>query len=265
LLQSSILDVPLTLNFNDYLVLELDLNNGKKALLAGLYRSSTPDTAQKYDNDLINLISELGYMKYSHSLILGDFNLNKLRWDPDPILPESVDEYSIEFRFVECTRDAFLTQLVDEPTCFRGESKNTLHLVFSNDGSDVTELTIGPGLGKTDHTNISLEWNVSTSMVESTKKVYKYDKTDLDGLYNCLNLNWTNMLEGLSAESANDRVQSVIEKSIERHVPSHIIRKRNLDRSIGLNAEAVEAVKRKRQAWNKYKKGTLINHTTSMS
>ena len=68
---------------------------------------------------------------FSHIAVCGDFNYPNIRWSTGT---SSVGEDMPDSLFIECTRDAFLSQHVEQPTRARGlDTPNLLDLVLTNE------------------------------------------------------------------------------------------------------------------------------------
>jgi hypothetical protein len=109
-LNCSTLDISLAHNFSDYNLFELFLDNtdnSKKAFLSSTYRNGTPETAAKYDSSFIKIMHHIENLLHAYSIVIGDFNFSILKWDPDPIVPDNLDDGSIGNQFLEAVRDAF--------------------------------------------------------------------------------------------------------------------------------------------------------------
>ena len=92
---------------------------------------------------------------YNMKVIVGDFNLNKIQWSPDPVLPDPVSENSAEFKFIECMRDTYLHQHITEPTRYREGNRPTCDdLLYTTYENNLSNLMYEALLGKSDHTTI---------------------------------------------------------------------------------------------------------------
>ena len=88
--------------------------------------------------------------KYSHLIIMGDFNLPKIEWETLTCRTSNNDDFHV--KFIECIRDCYLFQHVTEATRVRGNNDpSVLDLIFSNEEDMVSNLTFEAPLGKSDH------------------------------------------------------------------------------------------------------------------
>ena len=61
----------------------------EKILIGCIYRSGTPNTAISNDENMYTMLNTASKLTGYHSkVIAGDFNLNKITWNPDPITPD---------------------------------------------------------------------------------------------------------------------------------------------------------------------------------
>ena len=74
---------------------------GDELLVGCIYRSSSgTDENNEY---LLKLLNEVNKAKYSHVLIMGDFNFEKINWNLT--WSTSSPETHIDFKFIEKVRD----------------------------------------------------------------------------------------------------------------------------------------------------------------
>ncbi|MEW8545748.1 MAG: hypothetical protein AB2693_19680 [Candidatus Thiodiazotropha sp.] len=105
------------------------------------------------------LIQKAVELNCDYTLILGDFNFATIDWE-NWSTPHSVNHP--EFKFIECLRDNFLSQMVDSPTRHRdGQASNILDLILVDKPEIVNEVSYSNNLGASDH--ISLLINLSSS------------------------------------------------------------------------------------------------------
>ena len=50
---------------------------------------------------------------------MGDFNLNRIVWNPEPSVPDGLDENAPERLFIDRLQDIYLHQHVNQPTRFK--------------------------------------------------------------------------------------------------------------------------------------------------
>ena len=129
--------------FEEFLAVEIKLNNkNKKMLIINVYRSGS---CKEANNDCLNqLLVNIGLNRdYEQVMICGDMNFRDINCE------DLSDNGSVEFKFIEATRDAYMKQHIDKPTRGRGSvSLSLLDLIITRDDSDVKDIKIESLLGK---------------------------------------------------------------------------------------------------------------------
>ena len=104
------------------------------------------------------ITSKLGIWFYqfltnrTHSAIMGDFYLNRIVWNPEPSVPDELDEDAPERLFIDCLQDTYSHQHVAQPTRFREGQRPTYDdLILTTDEGDISDISYSPGIGKSDH------------------------------------------------------------------------------------------------------------------
>ena len=88
-------------------------------------------------------------------LITGDFNFPNINWNHTVTI-------SPEDRFQEAIHDAFLTQMINEPTRHRmNQISNVLDLFFCNDDYFINSIEQLAPIGKSDHNVIRISFDLS--------------------------------------------------------------------------------------------------------
>ena len=137
--------------FEEALFAEIELSGSDKLLCACLYRRG--ESNQENNELLLNTIRKISDIKYSHLLLMGDLNMRNIDWETLTTKGNSTTDLS--FRFIECLRDCYLYQHVQEPTRQRGtDNPTTLDVLLTNEENMITDLDIAAPLGKSDHSTI---------------------------------------------------------------------------------------------------------------
>ena len=120
--------------FDDTVSVEISGKNQSKIIVSCIYRSGTPQRALIKDPEMYKLLRSLNATTgYQMKIIVGDFNLNRITWSPDPELPDLISEDSAEYKFIECIRDTFMYQHITEPTRYcEGNRPTCDDLLFSS-------------------------------------------------------------------------------------------------------------------------------------
>ena len=125
-------------------------------LLGCIHRSSS-SSASNNDN-LIDLLNNVGEDKASHKVIIGDFIWRRIQWnDGCGFLPDTCSIDNQEQRFLSCVDDIFLIQHVSFPTRLRGcDQQSLLDLVFTNESNMVGKVEALCPLGANDHISLNI-------------------------------------------------------------------------------------------------------------
>ena len=70
--------VTVNTEFNEYLSIEINLNQKDKVMFSSVYRS--PSMSDVECKKLCKLFHEINTMKYTHCITVGDLNLPKIQW-----------------------------------------------------------------------------------------------------------------------------------------------------------------------------------------
>ena len=128
----------------EYVCCKLHLTNSKFFGILCLYRP--PNISSTGDLALTNLITEFLDLKLSYNVIFGDFNMPSINWKtfsgPARYLP-----------FLNCCTEQYITQHVQKST--RPDSNTLLDLIFSTQGTVISEVNMGECFGTSDHSMIN--------------------------------------------------------------------------------------------------------------
>ena len=108
---STTIDTNLTCGgFHESIWLRISLMEGDSLLLGCIYRSPSSSTS---DNDnLIDLLNNVGENKAYHKIILGDINWRRIQWnDGCGFLPDTCSIDNQEQCFLSCVDDNLFIQL----------------------------------------------------------------------------------------------------------------------------------------------------------
>ena len=93
--------------FNESVWAKIKLNATDTLLVECIYRS--PNSTRENTDLLFRLLRNVSKKKFSHILIMGDFNFKEVNWNE---CTTTVGEDHIATLFLECVRDTFLYQHV---------------------------------------------------------------------------------------------------------------------------------------------------------
>ena len=237
-------------NFQEVVWASVQLGSKEKLIIGCMYRS--PNSDNNNNAQLCQLFSSLNPTASNQMLLMGDFNFPKVNW-VDCTCSCSID--SIEYSFLESTRDSFLTQMVHEPTRFRpGQEPNILDLIWTSDTSLVDDLQHKAPLGASDHCTLS--WSILRKPVPHTSTSIKklYDKGNYDRMKDMLNINWENELENLDVEASWEILKTKLSEAETECIPIKRVSKEKRRRPIWMNANTLRKIKKKHSAWNRYQR-----------
>ena len=210
---------------------------------------------QNDDNLHLMLRQSAELPDYHSKIIAGDFNLNKISWNPDPIIPDNINPDSPEVKFIDYIRDTFYHQHITEPTRFRSGQQPTLDdLIFSTEDNDIEDITYNPSIGLSDHITLQCKIKTKLKTTASNRVIYKYDKGDYKKMSEMLNINWENEMKDCSTQEAMDildkRYKAAEEECIPKTTLSGMLNCRI--KPSWLNNHALRKIKRKHSAWIRY-------------
>ena len=155
--------------FEEYIFIEINLQNASKLLFGCIYRSDKGKTEN--NTELLKLMKTVSDTNYKLITVVGYFNIPGINWQHWTTQSDNPNNY--EFKFIECVRYSFMFQHVTEPTRCRGnDNPNVLDLILSNEEKIIYKINyLGP-LGKSDH--CMLKFNVDfDTILNKFEKVRK--------------------------------------------------------------------------------------------
>ena len=165
------------MSFKECLFVELKLTNKRKLLFGCIYRSDAG--SDDNNEELINMIKTTSQLNYSHIITVGDFNLPDINWKN--WTTKSNNSNNLNFKFVECLRDAFMSQHVTDPTRGRGSNDpNVLELILSNDEDIIGDVENLNQLGRSDHCTLTFEILCTIKLNNYTNRRKYYKNADFD-------------------------------------------------------------------------------------
>ena len=151
-------------NLKEMIPIEVSFSDNTKLLLSNSYRS--PNSSAEENEFFRNSVK----LKRFHQIVIGDFNRKNIDW----ITATSTSDD--DCRFVEATRDSFLTQHILTPTRGRGpDEPSILDLLFTSRNESVESVDFHAPLGKSDHSVIKVMY----------RSVANYEK-----MRRMLDINW---------------------------------------------------------------------------
>ena len=220
-LKASPVDFGNSCSFAESCWCEIRLGNSDKLLVGCVYRSPNSDIV---NNTTLCATCSLRKIcednSFSHLLICGDFNLPDIDWGQGTS-PDSTCHPA--FLFMECVRDCYLTQHVDQPTHFRGEQRpNILDLILTNEEGMISDISYEAPLGKSHHTCIYFSLNCYSEAPKKQVKKFLFDKGDYDKLRESVaHYDWEEDLTGKTCEESWELFETRVHKAMENNIPNH--------------------------------------------
>ena len=241
-------------NFQDTVSVEILGKQNSKILVTCIYRSGSPEKALQKDDEMYKLLLAVAALPgYQMKVIVGDFNLNKINWTPDPELPTTISEDSAEYKFIECIRDSFLYQHITEPTRYREGNRPTCDdLLFSTYENNVSNITYDAPLGRSDHLTITCTLNTNLKPNVNNKVNYNYNKGDYTKMKKMLEKDWDTLLNNKSVQEATDIIEQIYKKAVDECIPKSTSQSDERRKPIWMNTTAFRKVKRKYSGWIRF-------------
>ena len=241
-------------NFEDSVSVEISGQKQSKILVTCLYRSGSPQKALQKDDEMYRLMRSITAAPgYTMKILVGDFNLNKILWSPDPELPASLSEDSPEYKFVEAARDTFMFQHITEATRFREGNRPTLDdLLFTSYENNITNVLHEAPLGKSDHVSLTCEINTVLKPIIKKRVSYNYNKADYNKMKTMLNRDWENLLTDKSVQEIADTIEEEYNKAVEECIPKFKPSNSDIKKPIWMNHNSFRKVKKKFSSWCRY-------------
>ena len=170
-----VIEVSANSNFEEYLLLSIQINKTERFLVCCIYRS---DSGTQVNNHQLNeLIKEISGLKSSHLLITGDFNYKHIAWDS---LTTTKGENSNEHLFIENIKYCYLHQQVKNHTRAGRHTENPslLDLVLTDEENRINKIEHHSPLGKSDHDVLIFDYNIRLNLNYKPMKIYNHSKAN---------------------------------------------------------------------------------------
>ena len=217
---------------------------GVSLLFACIYRS--PNSDRDNNDKILKLLQDIDNHPAKLKCITGDFNMPGIDWETG----DTRDNFSN--RFYECSLDLFLKQNVKDTTRnIPGQTPSLLDLIFSNDDNLIQGITHRAPLGKSDHDIITFELNVIIPRYALPDSAV-YDKGKYDEFRSFVyNFDWSDM-KNSNLEESWSLIKNTLKEGISQYIPKR--KAQNVThKPPWLNKEATVAIKRKNNAYKKYR------------
>ena len=243
--------------FEEHVTIEINLAGNDKLLCSTMYRRG--ESTEENNEILLKTLEHITHnFKFSHLVVMGDFNVRNIDWVNTCCLVQDLDDYSN--KFLECMRDSYLFQHVTEPTRQRGnDTPSTIDLIFSNEENMISDINYLSPLGRSDHT--ILNFNITCSVTEKIPQIkVQYEKGDYSKMLTCLkDIDWETELNKYSEniekqwEIFRDKFNEIESTCIPRKKVT-INGKISKKLSTPLDKKSLRKLKKKNKLWGKVRK-----------
>ena len=239
----------------------IKITNNHNIIIGTIYRS--PNSNGENNNKLLDLLQEVTKLKHDHIIINGDFNLKQIDWESNHVSGIS-DSY--QNRVFDCVNDLFLTEVIKEPTRFRGtNTPSNLDWVLTENPECIQEKSVESPLGLSDHSMISVTYQCNVEKDESDEtnrySFFNGNYSDMRDDFN--NISWDQELNNRNTQDSWDIIHGKLTGLIERHVPKKKFT--NSKSPPWYGREIGNLSNQKKKYWHKYKKNpchaTWIEYT----
>ena len=221
-------------NFPETLWCNID-SNKESTLIGVCYRA--PDSLQLQDEALYSLLGKVSLEQ--NVTIMGDFNFRELNWGN----LETIDESHL---FIECLRDNFLSQLVNQPT----RSNNYLDLILSSDENIVENVNVGEPFKTSDHQIIRFSLITRKPVQNKVTQTFNYYTDSYDEVRKYVqSLQLSEIIDYSNVEGMWDKLKVNLTETRNKFIPLHKKLKRKCK---WVTKKATRCRLAKKKAWNKY-------------
>ena len=233
--------------FSESVWVEIRWNNTDNLLLGGIYRS--PQSDSDNNNQLLEIISAATSKNFTHTMIVGDFNIPEIDWN---LWTTSKSENHFSYLFLENLRDNFLEQPITKPTRWLHDTPgNVLDLCLIDNKDIVKEMDITTRLGNSDHLCIEIELifpvlteNISTKRRNFYRGDYKSANSKLT------DINWE-VMEEMNVEQCWTFFSENVKAVINDTIPIHKDPKKK-PKPPWMDHFCLKLVEQKYRAWKRY-------------
>ena len=241
-------EVKLDIEYEENVFVKIRTSNSESLLVGLIYRSDSG--TDDNNRHLCDIIEEAGNMKYTHYLIMGDFNYPAINWDTLSTRGERADEQ----RFLDCLQDNYFFQMTAKPTMWRGTDKpNILDLVITRDENSISDMEHQSPLGKSDH--CVLLFNFVCFMAPNRKRKERrcYNKANYAAIKEeLMKVNWDEQLDVSDIDESWKRFCKILYNLEDRYVPLTTIRGGARGKQVPLSKDIIAKIKEKNALSRKF-------------
>ena len=229
----------------------VEINRHNNMIVRCIYNS--PNSDINNHSSLLDLLKEVCLeQKFSHVLIMGDFNYRQVDWTT---WKTNGSENSNDFKFVQILRDTYLHQHVTEPTRARGTNiPSTLDLILTNEEGMVSDIKYHSPIGKSDHACLKFNLNCFLEVEKAPEMKYFYNKADFAGMKRELaEIDWDLKLDNCNVNKQWEIFIEIVSELKDRFIPHKIIDSIHTQKGkVPLDHHTVELIHKKDRQWKRY-------------
>ena len=176
-------------------------------------------------DQLQKFISRVPTQNGAHLWIGGDFNLADIDWNDECVQPYPNHGAQCQ-QLLKTSKDAFLSQMVTEPTRTTETSASILELFFTSNDTLVNQTRVIPGIS--DHEAVFVESSLRPIKKPTCpRRIFKFQKADYDGFKQELKDLTPSFLEKANSLDINTlwfEFKSTIHRLMEKYIPTKTLR-----------------------------------------
>ena len=241
--------------FSPSLVCDIKLPGVENFVLSVVYRS--PNSNEVQSDNLNKLISTICKNHGQNKIIItGDFNFPDIDWELD--LSNKSEEH-VSSKFLSCTHENYLNQIIDSPTHFRGTQNPTLiDLILSNDSDFIQDVAFHPPFGKSHHAVLTFTIDLNpTDLPKVPVLKYQMNKADYSKMRSHLRqFDWDDVIsDDKPLDNICENFINILDKAKDKFVPKRLIKSTNpVRRTFSAPETLLSALQLKRAAFARKKK-----------
>ena len=247
-------------DFSDCVWAKINMIGDDTLLIGCMYRS--PNSTVEKNAALRKLLVEASNLKYSHLLVMGDFNFPRIDWNSWST-PGRREEDE-DARFIESVRDGYPYQHVLQPTRVRGEQKPSLiDLILSNEDGMVSDLEVQSPIGKSDHGVLSFKFHCYNIQLVDAPPKFLFNKGRYDRMKEDIGkVKWEQVVnEDDHVNKQWKNFSDIIKENMDKHIPKRkIVPGRKKKHLTPLDKNAVKKIKKKHRAWTRFMESRESKH-----
>lgn len=240
--------------FDESVWCSIKLREDKDRLLIGcVYRS--PNSTPENNDNLHTLINRAGSSKYSHILIVGDFNYKEIEWEKGTT---DASENHPATKFHEFIQDNYLFQHIRKETHHReNQNPSLLDLIFTNEEEMISkeDILYDHPLGNSDHCMIVFDFRCYLETEESQEQKFRFFKGDYGGLVRWLEgVEWDTLLSS-DPQNVNSnwiKFKMILQEAMQLYIPKTSKQGKHNKKPIWMNKQVAIELEQKRKKWCKY-------------